>query len=107
MLALVESFPHRRTHRKDQTSTGPEFIEEPFFHRLHSFLVGGNTDEIMSFMRIGLKIIETIVIPDPVVIDIFVSFRANGKERRCGWEIPLPVIFIYDMVAPGNRLPLQ
>ena len=41
------------------------------------FLIGGNVDEIVAFVRVGFEIIEAIAIPDTVIVDVFVTVRSD------------------------------
>ncbi len=64
------------------------------------FLIGGNVDEIVAFVRVGFEIIEAIAIPDTVIVDVFVTVRSDGEAGRHGREIPFPVVFVEDVFAP-------
>ena len=61
----------------------------------------------MPLVRIRLQVVESIVIPNAMVKDIFVSVGANSKHRRRSGEVPLPVVFVQDVVAPTKRPTLE
>ena len=106
VLSLIEAFPLGAAHRDVQSPTGLKFVKELFLQRIDNVLIRRHMDQVVSFMGISFQIVETIMIPHAVRVDILVLLSARGKDSGRGRKIPLPVIFVQDMVAPGNGLTL-
>ena len=81
-----------------------QFLEHLLFHRGDLILISGHINQVVSLDRIGFQIVKTVVVPRAVIINVLIAIGANGEQRRRGREIPLSVILIKNMVAPGQFL---
>ena len=107
VFALVEALTNGAAYGDIQPTAGLELIEELFLHRLDTLTVSGDVDQVVSLVRIGPQVIEPIVVPHTMIEDVFIPLGANGKYRRRGGEVPLPVVLVKDVVTPPNRLTTQ
>ena len=57
----------------------------------------------MAFNRVGLEVVESIAVPDAMIEYVFVTFATQREDRRCGWEIPFPVIFVVSSGLIGGH----
>ena len=69
-------------------------------------LVAGAEDQVPRLQRVGLQVIELIDVPKAVVADIFVLLPPHRVDRRRHGEVPLPVVFVEQGLAPRNDLAL-
>lgn len=84
-----------------ETAGGVQFIEELFLEGGRLFLKGGDLDEVMAFVGVGLEVIEAVQVPEAVVVDVFPAVGTDGESCGGGGEVPFPVVFVEDVVAPG------
>ena len=102
VFTLIEALTQRPAHWNIQPAAGFELIEELFFHLLDTLAISGNINQIVTFVWIGLKIVETIMIPNTLIENILVPLASDGKNRWRSREVPFPVILVKYMVAPWN-----
>ena len=53
-------------------------------------------------MGVGFEVVETVAIPDAVVVDVFPTVCADGQGVAHG-EIPFPVVFVDEVLSPVVR----
>jgi len=97
----MQRFAFGWADRDFQGSGGFEFGEELLFEGVFFFGESGDIDEVVAFVGVGLEVVEAVFIPEAVVVDILVSLGADGEESGGGREVPFPVVFVEDVVAPG------
>src|SRR5215831_19162903 len=75
-------------------------IEEPlvqFPDRVFALRV---EDQVGSFERVLLEIVELVGVPDAVVVNVLVAVSAECMHRRGLGEVPLPVVLVQELLAP-------
>jgi len=60
IFALVEALAQRSANRDVKPAARFQFVEKLLFHRLDLLAVGGNIDQVVPLVRIGLQVVETI-----------------------------------------------
>jgi len=51
---------------------------------------------------IGFQVIQPIRIPDTMIKNELMSIRADGERGWGGWKVPLPVVFLQDVIPPRD-----
>lgn len=96
----MERFAFRRANGNFKSSGGFELGEELFFEGCFLLSESGDVDEVVSLVRVGFQIIESVFIPESVVVDELVAVGPDGKEGGCRGKVPFPVVFVKEVVAP-------
>ena len=50
-------------------------------------MIGGDVDDVMTFVRVRFEIIETVPIPDTLVVGVTVAVSTNDESRRLSRKV--------------------
>ncbi|GEM_PF-1605810 len=82
-----------------------KFLEELGAEGVGFFAEGRDPDQVVAFVGVGLEVVEAIDVPVTMGVDVFPAVSTNGKSGGLGGKVPLPVVFVENVVAPwGWRL---
>ena len=99
-FSVVELFVLRPAYGDRETTGRIEFVEEFFPEFEDTLAVGGNADQVVTFVGIGLQVVETVAVPHAVVEDVLFAVRPNRESRGGGGKVPFPMIFVNEMLPP-------